>query len=256
MHELLTDARYLWHGPRNFVEPRSGAHAGARLPRSAGACATSATSTTSSRAEIRHHGAGHQVPAPGDGGRRAARGGRPALVQGRRHLPAARQGVLRLQRRRHRRLPRPHRRSSTTSSDLGVNADLAAALLSVAAEGRRLRRRRLPQRPPAVRHARRLPALPARGAPRGASRSSPSSSSTTRRTSTRGSRPRAARRAGSTKRDYYVWSDDPTKYAGTRIIFTDTETSNWAWDDGREGVLLAPLLQPSAGSQLRQSAAC
>ncbi len=36
--------------------------------------------------------------------------------------------------------------------------------------------------------------------------------------------------AGSTKRDYYVWSDDPNKYAGTRIIFTDTESSNWAWD--------------------------
>ena len=43
----------------------------------------------------------------------------------------------------------------------------------------------------------------------------------------------AARRAPahSAKRDYYVWSDDPNKYAGTRIIFTDTETSNWAWDD-------------------------
>ena len=43
---------------------------------------------------------------------------------------------------------------------------------------------------------------------------------------------RAARRApkGSPKRDYYVWSDDPNKYAGTRIIFTDTESSNWAWD--------------------------
>ncbi|HET7728952.1 MAG TPA: maltose alpha-D-glucosyltransferase [Usitatibacter sp.] len=43
----------------------------------------------------------------------------------------------------------------------------------------------------------------------------------------------AARRAprGSPKRDYYVWSDDPNKYAGTRIIFTDTETSNWAWDE-------------------------
>ncbi len=43
----------------------------------------------------------------------------------------------------------------------------------------------------------------------------------------------AARRAppGSVKRDYYVWSDDPKKYAGTRIIFTDSEKSNWAWDD-------------------------
>ena len=42
----------------------------------------------------------------------------------------------------------------------------------------------------------------------------------------------AARRAplGHWKRDYYVWSDDPTKYSKTRIIFTDTETSNWALD--------------------------
>ncbi|MEW5790832.1 MAG: maltose alpha-D-glucosyltransferase [Pseudomonadota bacterium] len=30
--------------------------------------------------------------------------------------------------------------------------------------------------------------------------------------------------------DYYVWSDTDHKYLGTRIIFTDTETSNWAWD--------------------------
>ncbi len=35
---------------------------------------------------------------------------------------------------------------------------------------------------------------------------------------------------GSKYRDYYVWSDTDEKYAGTRIIFTDTETSNWAWD--------------------------
>jgi maltose alpha-D-glucosyltransferase/alpha-amylase len=41
-----------------------------------------------------------------------------------------------------------------------------------------------------------------------------------------------ARRApkGSPERDYYVWSDDPNKYEGTRIIFTDTELSNWTWD--------------------------
>ncbi|MGY2892144.1 maltose alpha-D-glucosyltransferase [Deinococcus sp. UYEF24] len=31
--------------------------------------------------------------------------------------------------------------------------------------------------------------------------------------------------------DYYVWSDTGTEYAGARIIFTDTETSNWTWDD-------------------------
>ncbi|MGE0384491.1 MAG: maltose alpha-D-glucosyltransferase [Gammaproteobacteria bacterium] len=43
----------------------------------------------------------------------------------------------------------------------------------------------------------------------------------------------AARRAprGSDKRNFYVWSDDPDRYGGTRIIFTDTEKSNWAWDD-------------------------
>ncbi len=43
----------------------------------------------------------------------------------------------------------------------------------------------------------------------------------------------AARRApkGSSKRNWYVWSDDPKKYAGTRVIFTDTERSNWTWDE-------------------------
>jgi maltose alpha-D-glucosyltransferase/alpha-amylase len=42
----------------------------------------------------------------------------------------------------------------------------------------------------------------------------------------------AARRApaGSAKRNYYVWSDTGREYAGARIIFTDTETSNWTWD--------------------------
>jgi maltose alpha-D-glucosyltransferase/alpha-amylase len=30
-------------------------------------------------------------------------------------------------------------------------------------------------------------------------------------------------------RDYYVWSDTPDKYADTRIIFVDTEESNWAY---------------------------
>lgn len=41
-----------------------------------------------------------------------------------------------------------------------------------------------------------------------------------------------ARRAkpGSRARDYYVWSDTDEKYDGTRIIFLDTETSNWTWD--------------------------
>ena len=36
--------------------------------------------------------------------------------------------------------------------------------------------------------------------------------------------------AGSAQRDFYVWSDTDQKYLDTRIIFTDTETSNWAFD--------------------------
>ena len=32
------------------------------------------------------------------------------------------------------------------------------------------------------------------------------------------------------RRDWYVWSDSDTKYKAARIIFLDTELSNWAWD--------------------------
>ncbi len=41
-----------------------------------------------------------------------------------------------------------------------------------------------------------------------------------------------ARRAapGDPHRDFYVWSDDPERYKDARIIFQDTETSNWTWD--------------------------
>ncbi|HZD91677.1 MAG TPA: maltose alpha-D-glucosyltransferase, partial [Pseudolabrys sp.] len=43
---------------------------------------------------------------------------------------------------------------------------------------------------------------------------------------------RAKRSArGSSARNWYVWSATDHKYAGTRIIFTDTEKSNWTWDD-------------------------
>jgi len=41
-----------------------------------------------------------------------------------------------------------------------------------------------------------------------------------------------ARRAkpGSAARNFYVWSDTDQAYTGTRVIFCDTETSNWTWD--------------------------
>ena len=43
----------------------------------------------------------------------------------------------------------------------------------------------------------------------------------------------AARKAppGSPERDFYVWSDNDKLYSGTRIIFLDTEKSNWTWDE-------------------------
>jgi maltose alpha-D-glucosyltransferase/alpha-amylase len=40
---------------------------------------------------------------------------------------------------------------------------------------------------------------------------------------------RAAPR-GSAERNFYVWSDDDKRFPETRIIFSDTEDSNWAWD--------------------------
>jgi maltose alpha-D-glucosyltransferase/alpha-amylase len=36
--------------------------------------------------------------------------------------------------------------------------------------------------------------------------------------------------SGSSWRNFYVWSDNPDKYSGTRIIFKDFEPSNWSWD--------------------------
>ncbi len=40
-----------------------------------------------------------------------------------------------------------------------------------------------------------------------------------------------SRKRGSAKRDWYVWSDTVKKYEDARIIFIDTEKSNWTWDE-------------------------
>ncbi|MDR3516606.1 MAG: maltose alpha-D-glucosyltransferase [Azospirillaceae bacterium] len=37
-------------------------------------------------------------------------------------------------------------------------------------------------------------------------------------------------KSGSSHRDFYVWSDSDERYQDTRVIFCDTETSNWTWD--------------------------
>ncbi len=41
----------------------------------------------------------------------------------------------------------------------------------------------------------------------------------------------ARRSRQSPYRDYYVWSDTEEKYSQARIIFIDTEKSNWTWDE-------------------------
>ncbi len=41
----------------------------------------------------------------------------------------------------------------------------------------------------------------------------------------------ARRSPTSPKRDWYVWSDTPTRYRDARVIFVDTEDSNWTWDE-------------------------
>ena len=89
----------------------------------------------------------------------ATAGRRSALVQGRDHLPAARPGLPGLERRRHRRLPRPRRERLDYLAGPGRHRHLAAAVLPVAAARRRLRHRRLHGRPSRLRHAARLPDL-------------------------------------------------------------------------------------------------
>src|SRR5947209_5471959 len=41
----------------------------------------------------------------------------------------------------------------------------------------------------------------------------------------------ARSRPDSPKRDWYVWSDTVHRYDDARVIFIDTETSNWTWDE-------------------------
>jgi maltose alpha-D-glucosyltransferase/alpha-amylase len=41
----------------------------------------------------------------------------------------------------------------------------------------------------------------------------------------------ARRDRNSPKRDYYVWSDTPERFRDARVIFKDTESANWSWDN-------------------------
>ena len=121
-------------------------------------------------------------------------------------------------------------REARLSARPGRHGHLAAAVLSVAAAGRRLRHRRLHRRPSALRHAGRFPGVSARGAsPRPAGHHRAGAEPHLRPASLV---PASAARAGraARERDFYVWSDTPEKYREARIIFKDFETSNWTWD--------------------------
>ena len=88
---------------------------------------------------------------------------RHALVPRRHHLPAARQVVLRLERRRRRRF-RGRDAQARLHQGPRRHRDLGDAVLPLAAAGRRLRHRRLPRHQPGLRHDARLPPLRAGGA--------------------------------------------------------------------------------------------
>ena len=180
--------------------------------------------------------------------------GRRPVVQGRHHLSASRQGVRRQQRRRHRRFRRPDREARLSAGSRRHHA-LAAAVLSVPRHAttattspttaasiptsarmrdfRRFMHGGAAPRPARHHRARHQPHLrPASLVQAGARAAAPDTDA----------------------RNWYVWSDTDQKYAGTRIIFTDTEKSNWTWDPDAKRLLLAPLLLAPARPQLRQSA--
>ena len=220
----------------------------------AGACAPSATSTTSSDRLRRRHRRRDARTAP-----RTPRTRRPATTRSGTRTRSSTSSTS--------------GRSSTRNGD-GIgdfqrpdaqarlppgprrHRDLAAAVLSVAAARRRLRHRRLRRRPPAVRHARRLPAA-----------------SATRRTGaackvitelvinhTSDQHPwfQRARRAppGSPRARLLRLERHRPEVPGHAHHLHRHRDLELDLGPGRQGVLLAPLLQPPARPQLRQPARC
>ena len=91
VHDLLTDARFLWHGARNFVELDP--HA---LPAHIFGCVTRVRTERDFDYFLTPLAIDRRGASPPTQQAVTAPAGRSALVQGRGHLPAARQGVLRL----------------------------------------------------------------------------------------------------------------------------------------------------------------
>ena len=132
---------------------------------------------------------------------------------------------------------------------------LAAALLSIAAAGRRVRHRGLREHPSQLRHAGGLSIASSTRRIAAASGSSPSWSSTTRPTSIPGSRRRGARRRA---RPSATSTSGARPTGSTTASGSSSPTPRRRTGPGtiREGLLLASLLPPSAGPELRQSRRC
>src|SRR5271165_5753344 len=112
---------------------------------------------------------------------------------------------------------------------VGRDRDLASALLSLAEARRRLRHLRLPCRASRVRHDPGHAAVHRRGA---RARSSGDHGACRQPYLRQHPWFQHARRAkpGSAWRRFYVWADNDRGFADARIIFTDTEKSNWSFD--------------------------
>ena len=130
-----------------------------------------------------------------------------------------------------RRPARPDRQAGLPAL-AGRRLPVAAAVLRLAAARRRLRHQRLPGAA-RVRHRRGL----RRAARRGARARHPGHHRPRHEphlaTRTRGSRS-PARDPDGPYGDFYVWADDDTGYPDARIIFVDTEPSNWTFDPVRK----------------------
>ena len=107
---------------------------------------------------------------------------------------------------------------------------MAAAVLSQPRPRRRLRHRRLSPHQSRLRHDGGLPAL--HDAKRKRRGLRVITELVINHTSDQHPWFKRARRSrpGTDARNWYVWSDTDQRYLGTRIIFTDTEKSNWTWD--------------------------
>ncbi len=134
----------------------------------------------------------------------------------------------------------------------GRHRHLAAALLPLAAARRRLRHRRLHRRPPGLRHAARLQAVPARGPPPRPARHHRAGAQPHLRPAplVPARAPRQARQPPA--RLLRLERHAGPKYADARIIFKDFETSNWTWDPVAKAYYWHRFYSPPARPELRQ----